>query len=155
MRWYFLPVIYLIVACLLSVPFLPPFDQPFIPGLPSQPIGGPDLGRLGTAIHGIIHSMSAWRAYALGVWFIFAGVVAYTLRCRQLLIYGLLELLAAFVLVDTAILDVADNRLSLAILLQLLSGAYVAVRALDNIENGLTAAGLTTAHAKWRWFFFG
>jgi hypothetical protein len=132
-------LVYFGVPIVLIVFQFIPLGASIIPGLPPQePIGGAGPFRVIEMIQTIVLTTPGGKVWLYCIW-IYFGFVAYTLRYNLRLIYGFAEMIAAVLLSYNAIATlIVPHRPSNIELLSLLSGIYVAVRAFDNIDNGLS-----------------
>jgi len=160
MRWYAAVGIFLVVSVLLAVPYLSSL-QDYSDLVPNTPVPIEPIENLRrslqilTNLQKFIWSIPEWKRYLIVLWFLLFGAFSYLVRCRLRIIYGVIEICASVYFVNLALSDVAGSASSLATdMLSLAGGIYVAVRALDNIENGLRA-DFPRVHQRWRFFFFG
>lgn len=77
-------------------------------------------------VHLMSHPLFIIPAFAIGIYF-------YRLRCRRLLIYGLIEILVAGVAIWLAI--GSTTELLLLKSLGIIGGVYILVRGIDNVDK--------------------
>jgi hypothetical protein len=79
------------------------------------------------------------RVVVLFVLLTLAGLVSYRLRVSRRLAYGIFELLVAFVAMLVAVNGMAGGNFTLGYIIALVSGLYVMIRGLQNVDDGLKA----------------
>jgi hypothetical protein len=97
------------------------------------------------------------------IWTLSRGVFFYALRCRNLLLYGVIELAVALAIIivtyyppSTTVILIADSHNNIpggsvfSLLFATLASIYIMVRGLDNIDKGLPIKW----RAKWDHLFY-
>jgi hypothetical protein len=79
----------------------------------------------------------AFRAFILFILFMLMGVAFYHLRVARRITYGSIELVFAVIAMWIAINRMAGGNFSTQYILALLTGLYIMVRGLQNLDDGL------------------